>query len=359
MLERVVIMAGGTGGHVFPALAIARELQNKGVTVSWLGTQKGLEADVVPAAGIPIDWISVNGLRGNGLAGWLRAPFSLMYAAYQAWRAIQKRKPQLVIGMGGFVAGPGGLVAWLCRKPLIIHEQNAIPGLTNRLLSHIATVVFEAFPHAFPERTKAIAIGNPVRSEILQLPAPKERLRKHGNKLRLLVIGGSLGAMALNIIVPKTLKHLTQRNQIDVWHQTGKRHYESAKQNYKSYGVDGRVDAFINDMAGAYAWADLVLCRSGALTVSELAATGVGSILVPYPHAVDDHQTANAQYLVSAGAAELLSQNELNVNSLTALISKYIDNTERVLQTAEAAYSLRKSDSVDQLINKGYEVANV
>jgi len=251
------------------------------------------------------------------------------------------------------------LMAYLSKKPLLIHEQNAIPGLTNRLLGRISNKVLEAFPGSFEKSYHAVALGNPVRKSLLLVDPPEVRMENRGPGLRLLIIGGSLGAMALNIIAPKTLKKYTESGNLDVWHQTGQRHFTDTRKNYDKNHLKARVEPFIDDMAAAYCWADVVLCRSGALTVSELAAVGVGAILVPFPHAVDDHQTKNAEFLVSAGAAELLPQNELSVNTLGAILNKLIDDRTKVLKMAKAAFSKRKTDSVLQVVKYCEEVANV
>lgn len=359
MISRVLIMAGGTGGHVFPALAVAQALQDKGVTVTWLGTQRGLEADVVPNAGFAIDWISIQGLRGKGALGWLMAPAKLLRAVTQAWQVFNNRKPDAVIGLGGFVTGPGGVVAWLQRKPLVIHEQNAIPGLTNRLLAKLASRVLEAFPGSFENKVKAVWVGNPVRKELLNLAPPAERFELREGAFRLLVVGGSLGARALNEFVPAALKQVEGFLPIQVWHQTGKQLHAETVKAYEGIQCEQRIDPFINDMAEAYAWADLVICRSGALTVSELAAVGVGSILVPFPHAVDDHQTVNAKFLVDVGASILMPQSELTANGLAETLKNLFADRNRVVQMAKAAYAKRKADSVDQVIDACYEVANV
>lgn len=361
MLERVLIMAGGTGGHVFPALAVASALKEKGVEVTWLGTRNGLEADVVPKAGFEIDWIKIRGLRGNGFTGWLLAPFKLLLAGYQAGAVIKKRKPDVVVGMGGFVTGPGGFMAWLLRKPVVIHEQNAIPGMTNRLLANLSKRVLEAFPGAFASSFNALAIGNPVRSALIEQMQPSERFKTHdASKLRVLVVGGSLGARAINSVMPEVIKALNSNNiELDVWHQTGKKLFDETQAAYEKASDNVRVAPFIDDMAEAYAWADIVVCRAGALTISELAAVGVGSILVPFPHAVDDHQTKNASFLMDVGAAILLPQDKLTVETLAAKISELHANREKVLAMAEAAYSVRQTDSVDQVLKHCYEVANV
>lgn len=363
MLKRALIMAGGTGGHVFPALAVAQALKNKGVEVTWLGTRNGLEAEIVPNAGFEIDWIKIRGLRGNGIAGWLLAPFKLMLAGAQAAAVIKKRNPDVVVGMGGFVTGPGGFMAWLLKKPVVIHEQNAIPGLTNRLLANLAKRVLEAFPGAFARSVNAIAIGNPVREALVRQAEPSVRFSgRDENKIRLLVVGGSLGARAINLAMPEVIK-LLGTDKLDVWHQTGKKLLAETQAAYKKAGIDldkdARVAPFIDDMAEAYTWADVVLCRSGALTISELAAVGVGSILVPFPHAVDDHQTKNASYLVDAGAAKLLPQPRLNAENIKNELSILLQDRSAILAMAEAAYSVRQTDSVDQVLKHCYEVANV
>ena len=312
MLRRpILIMAGGTGGHVFPALAVAEQLQARGWPVVWLGTQLGLESRVVPPTGIPMYWIRVKGLRGKGALRVLTAPFMLIWALLQAVVVLLKVRPAAVLGMGGYTTGPGGLMAWLLRRPLIIHEQNSVAGMTNRWLAPLAKPVLEAFPGSLEN---AIHTGNPVRRSIAELPfhEPDPQSRRP----RLLVVGGSLGAAVLNEQVPTALAELDQQERPEIRHQTGLRLIDEARQAYKTAGVDVQLDAFIEDMSTAYQWADLVLCRAGALTVAELAAVGVASILVPYPHAVDDHQTGNARYLVDAGAAVLLPNSEVTPRRL-------------------------------------------
>ncbi len=339
---RVLIMAGGTGGHVFPALAVAEELRARGVELCWLGTARGLESRLVPEAGIELALIDVAGLRGNGLLGWLAAPLRVGRALWQALGVVRRFRPTAVLGMGGFVTGPGGVAAWLARVPLLIHEQNAIAGLTNRLLAPLARGVFAAFPHAFGRRAGVVEVGNPVRLAIATLPSPQERLRDREGALRLLVVGGSLGALALNQTVPAALALLGEAQRPQVWHQTGERTLEAAKVAYAEAGVRAEVVPFIDDMAEAYAWADLVLCRAGALTVSELAAAGVAALLVPYPHAVDDHQTHNARWLCDAGAAELLPQASLAATSLAERLCEFngASGRERLCAMAERGRAL-------------------
>ena len=362
----VLIMAGGTGGHVFPALAVADELRLRGVPVVWLGTKAGIESRLVPAAGYPIEWLSIAGLRGKNNLTLLIAPFRLVVACWQALRVLLKRKPCAVLGMGGFASGPGGLMAWLMRKPLLVHEQNAIAGLTNKILSGFATTVLQAFPNVFKQ---ARTTGNPVRQSICELDEPLKRFEKRSGeeqKLRVLVIGGSLGAVKLNQIIPQALARISVENRPDVIHQTGEKNFSSAITFYEdenvaiSDEVNGgknnknknsndssndknntiKVKAFIDDMPGVYQWADLVICRSGAMTVFELAAAGVASVLIPYPHAVDDHQTQNALYLERAGAAIIKQQSDLTADWIAELLADFSVNREKLKEMAVAARKL-------------------
>ena len=348
---RVLIMAGGTGGHVFPALAVAQHLRTHGAHVAWLGTRRGLESDVVPKAGFELHYLSIGGLRGKDVLTLLLAPFKLLLAVLQALLIVARYRPSVVLGLGGFVTGPGGVGAWLLRKPLVIHEQNAIPGMTNRWLSRIAVRVLQAFPGAFPANTGAVTTGNPLRAEIVALLPPQQRFAARDGKLRLLVLGGSLGAQALNSAVPAALALLAEADRPTVLHQAGKRHIADTQRFYKDAQMPGDVVEFIADMAQAYAWADVVLCRAGALTVSELAAAGVAAILVPYPHAVDDHQTVNASYLTSASAALLVQQPQLTATYLAELLQSFIDAgvpaRARLLRMAEAARGLAQPNATE------------
>jgi UDP-N-acetylglucosamine--N-acetylmuramyl-(pentapeptide) pyrophosphoryl-undecaprenol N-acetylglucosamine transferase len=353
----ILVMAGGTGGHVFPALALAQMLREKAIDVVWLGTQRGLEARVVPAAGIPIEWLSVGGLRGKGLLTLLAAPFRLAKALTQALRVMWRHRPVVVVGLGGFVTGPGGVAAWLTGRPLIIHEQNAIAGFTNRCLSHIAHEVLEAFPNSFGRDVKARAIGNPVRGDISAVPPPVERFAARSGVIRILVIGGSQGAARLNAVVPFALARLAGLMSFDVRHQAGERWIEAGRQSYASAGVRADVRPFIEDMAEAYGWADLVICRSGALTVSELAAVGVGAILVPFPAAVDDHQTHNAQYLVREGAAVLIADRALTPEWLADQLQQLCAGRGKLLAMAERARLLAKPHATDELAASCLELA--
>jgi UDP-N-acetylglucosamine--N-acetylmuramyl-(pentapeptide) pyrophosphoryl-undecaprenol N-acetylglucosamine transferase len=340
VVRPVLIMAGGTGGHVFPALAVAEELAARGIAVSWLGTRRGLEARVVPAAGYSLETMRVSGLRGKGLVRLLLAPFMLLIALLQALVILLRLRPRAVLGMGGFASGPGGLVAWLLRRPLLIHEQNSVAGMTNRWLAPLAQTVMEAFPGSLPAKYRPLHTGNPVRGEITRLPEPAERLAQRHAALRVLVIGGSLGAHALNTTVPAAIARLSSGNVCSVRHQTGKADVEAVRQAYAAADIDAQVSEFIDDMAAAYAWADLVICRAGALTVAELAVVGVAAILVPYPHATDDHQTGNARFLADAGAAILVPQDTLDPQRLGILLDDFATQREVLLEMACRAHSL-------------------
>ncbi|MCK4674539.1 MAG: undecaprenyldiphospho-muramoylpentapeptide beta-N-acetylglucosaminyltransferase [Gammaproteobacteria bacterium] len=346
----VLIMAGGTGGHVFPALAVADELRLRGIPVVWLGTKAGIESRLVPEAGYPIEWMSITGLRGKNTITLLFAPARLVLACWQALVVLLRRKPCVVLGMGGFASGPGGLMAWLIRKPLLVHEQNAIPGLTNKILARLASVVLQAFPGVFKQ---AITTGNPVRKSICEIKKPESRMLQSQAQdkasLRLLIIGGSLGAVKLNEVVPQALAKIESDKRPEVIHQTGLKNIESAKTLYIEAGVEAKVEAFIDDMPSAYEWADLVICRSGAMTVFELAAAGIASILIPYPHAVDDHQTFNAYYLEQAGAAVIKQQRELTADWLAEIINDFSANREKLLDMAVAARKLAVPDSAKNI----------
>jgi UDP-N-acetylglucosamine--N-acetylmuramyl-(pentapeptide) pyrophosphoryl-undecaprenol N-acetylglucosamine transferase len=345
-----LIMAGGTGGHVFPALATARVLRRRGYDVVWLGTQRGIEARLVPAEGIPVEWLSVSGLRGKGLATLLAAPFRLVTALAQALRAVRRHRPDVVLGAGGFASGPGGVAAWLLRRPLVVHEQNAVAGLTNRLLARLADRVLEGFPGSFGRGVRAERVGNPVRPEIAAVAPPARRYAGRQGRARLLVFGGSQGAARLNAVLPAALAELAPELRPEVLHQTGTRGLEETQAAYRSRGIEADVRAFIDDMAGAYGWADLSVCRSGALTVAELAAAGVPAVLVPFPSAVDDHQTRNAEYAVKAGAAILLPESTLTPMSLAAVLRDLLTaGRPRLLAMAEAARSVAITDADERL----------
>jgi UDP-N-acetylglucosamine--N-acetylmuramyl-(pentapeptide) pyrophosphoryl-undecaprenol N-acetylglucosamine transferase len=345
-MAKVIIMAGGTGGHVFPALALARLLRAQSHEVIWLGTRLGLEARVV------LEYLSVAGLRGKGMASWLTAPLTLIRALWQALRVMLRHRPRLVVGLGGFVSGPGGVAAWLTRRPVLIHEQNAIAGFTNRCLAYLARETLEAFPHSFPLGTKVKTIGNPVRQDILAVAAPVERFAARSGAIRLLVIGGSQGALRLNAVVPFALARLKDILRFEVRHQAGERGLQLTQQNYSTTAVRAEVTAFVEDMAEAYAWADLVICRSGALTIAELAAVGVAAILVPFPAAVDDHQTHNAQYLVKEGAAVLLADREFTAEVLATQLQALCSGRGKLLAMAERARLLAQPKAAQAMADR-------
>lgn len=340
MTKRIVIMAGGTGGHVFPALAVAHYLIEQQWQVSWIGTHKGMESRVIPENNIDIDWLSVNGLRGKGLIALFKMPWMLLKACLEARKILQKRKPDVVLGMGGFVAGPGGLMAKVMGIPLIIHEQNRVPGTTNRLLSSLANKVLQAFPDSFAVSKQAIFTGNPLRVAFLQ---ETEKRMNDAGVLHILVMGGSLGAQRLNEVVPEALALL---EKIEVQHQTGTAMQQQVEAVYKEQAIKAKVTDFIDDVVAAYRWADLVICRAGAMTVSEVAALGVPSILVPYPYAIDDHQTANARYLVDAGAAVLIAQQQLTARYLAEQIKDCAMQLDAMAVSARQCARLNATQNV-------------
>jgi UDP-N-acetylglucosamine--N-acetylmuramyl-(pentapeptide) pyrophosphoryl-undecaprenol N-acetylglucosamine transferase len=343
MGKRIVIMAGGTGGHVFPALAVALWLIEKGWDVSWLGTHKGLESTVVPENGIAIDWLSVSGVRGKELLSKLASGFKLVRACGQAFAILRRRKPGVVLGMGGFVAGPGGLMAKLLGIPLVIHEQNRIPGTTNRLLAKIADQVLEAFPNSFKKELNAKCTGNPLRKQFQNVSENKAPIQ--GRDLRILIIGGSQGAQVLNEVIPDALANL---RDIEVRHQTGAAMQEQVAKRYQELGKKADTTAFIQDMVSAYRWADIIICRAGAMTISEVAAMGLPAILIPLPNAIDDHQMANAKYLSDAFAGFILPQQELNAKNLLELITKAQQKLEGMANAAKQCARLDATESVAQ-----------
>jgi UDP-N-acetylglucosamine--N-acetylmuramyl-(pentapeptide) pyrophosphoryl-undecaprenol N-acetylglucosamine transferase len=331
MGKRIVIMAGGTGGHVFPALAVAQYLQQQGWQVSWMGTRKGMESRVVPQNHIEIDWLSVAGLRGKGLSAKISAVFKLLQACLEARRILKQRKPDVVLGMGGFVAAPGGLMSKLAGIPLLIHEQNRVPGTTNRLLVKFAQRVMEAFPGSFESKVNALFTGNPLREVLMDLKQKQPRVLTEQDEMRILVLGGSQGAEALNKKVPEALAGV---KNISVLHQTGTAMQQQLEKHYAKQQTKAQVKAFIDDMASAYQWADMIICRAGAMTVSEVAAAGLPAIFIPLPHAIDDHQTANARYLTEAEAGILLPQVEMNEHSLRQAIAQVRENRVAMSQAA-------------------------
>ncbi|ALQ09235.1 MULTISPECIES: undecaprenyldiphospho-muramoylpentapeptide beta-N-acetylglucosaminyltransferase [Pseudoalteromonas] len=334
MSKKLVVVAGGTGGHIFPGIAVADYLKQQGWQVSWIGTPDRMEADVVPKHNIDIDFIDVKGVRGNGIKRLVKAPFMVFNAILQARKVLKKQRPDVVLAMGGYVTGPTGIAAKSLGIPLVIHEQNAVAGMSNKLLAKCANRVLAAFPSAFAHG-QAELVGNPVRQSVIDIPK-----RDVSSPINMLVVGGSLGAQVLNQTLPEAFKVLSNTTAISVWHQTGKGHLHSVKEAYKAHSFDSNnlnVAEFIDDMDTAYAWADIVICRAGALTVSEIAAAGKMAIFVPFPHAVDDHQTANAQYLVMANGALLMPQAQFNQHSIVELLNPYLAKPILIKQMAANA----------------------
>jgi len=352
MSRSILIMAGGTGGHIFPALAVADILREQGWKVTWLGARNSMEAELVPKHGYDMAWVRFSGLRGKGLLRKLLLPFNLLIALWQSAVAIFSIRPDVVLGMGGYITIPGGMMAALLRRPLVIHEQNSIAGLSNKVLARLAQKVLSGFPDVLP---KATWCGNPVRGEIAALVEPQQRYAARSGKLNVLVVGGSLGAKAINEAVPQALARLSEEIRPNVLHQTGKQHFAAVQQLYQQCGVSVEIKPFLDDMAGSYANADLVICRAGALTVAELAAAGVASILIPFPFAVDDHQTGNARFLSERGAAILVPQSELNAEKLAQLIQEL--NREKLSAMARHARSLAKADAAVVVANVCKELA--
>ncbi len=342
--KTIMIMAGGTGGHVMPGLAVAQAMRARAWNVVWLGNPAGMEATLVPKYGIPMQWVRFGGLRGKGIVTKLMLPLNLLRAFAQSLRAVRAVRPSVVLGLGGYISFPGGMMAALLGRPLVLHEQNSVAGLANKVLSKVADRVLTAFPGTIPG---AEWCGNPVRDAIRQIPGPDERFVGRSGPLRVLVVGGSLGAQALNAAVPKALALLPRATRPTVVHQSGKANIDALRAAYRDAGVAADAVDFIDDMAGAYADADLVVCRAGAMTVSELAAVGVASVLVPFPHAVDDHQTTNAKFLADAGAAVLMPQHELTPDRLAGLIAGL--DRARLLEMATQARTLAKPDATDRV----------
>jgi len=356
--RRFLMMAGGTGGHVFPALATARALQNQGHQVYWLGARGGMEERLIGETEFPLSLIHISGLRGKRKLALLAAPFRLMRALAEAYVLLREIRPDCVVGMGGFVTGPGGIAAWLQRRPLIIHEQNAVAGMTNRWLVRFAETVLEAFPGSFGAGVVTRCTGNPVRQDMVGIVEPEQRLSGRTGAPRILVVGGSLGAQVFNQRIPQALALLPVNKRPQVWHQCGEKNLDMAREAYEQASVDVNLEAFITDMAEAYSWADLVICRAGALTVSELCAAGVGAILVPLPHAVDDHQTHNARHMVEAGAAMLVPQSKLTPDWLAETLKTLAADRDRILNMAKAARTLARPDATERVVNYCLEAAN-
>lgn len=338
----VMMLAGGTGGHVYPALALALELRERGYRLLWVGTRRGLEARVVPAAGITLHCLPMRGLRGKGVARQLWAMVLLAYSLVSSLLLLLRVRPRLVVGMGGYASFPAAVAAWLLRKPLLLQEQNAVAGSANRALAPLAGRIASGFPGVFAERATASYLGNPVRIELTDVPKQAPWQWDGVRALRVLVLGGSLGAQRLNEALPETARAFADR--CEWWHQCGVAHRISTVRQYaeQAPSVSARIEPFIEDMTGAYGWADLVICRAGALTIAELAATGRPAILVPLPHAIDDHQTANAHFLVEGGAALLLPQGDLLNGALPAQLARLLDDPTRLAAMAAASLALAR-----------------
>jgi UDP-N-acetylglucosamine--N-acetylmuramyl-(pentapeptide) pyrophosphoryl-undecaprenol N-acetylglucosamine transferase len=350
----ILVMAGGTGGHVFPALAVAEYLRNQGETIIWLGTRTGIEATVVPAANIAIEWLSVQGLRGGGIVTLILAPFSIARACWQAQKILRRHHPKAVLGMGGFASGPGGLMAWLLNIPLFLHEQNSVMGLTNRLLYRLAARNYFGFAKAASNIPRSEVIGNPVRADLIGLDSPETRfsLRDSAGRdknLNLLVIGGSLGAASLNRKLPEAIALLGKADRPQVKHQCGRKHSITCNKNYQDNLVDAEVLPFIDDMRAAYEWADLVVCRSGALTIAELAAVGIASILIPYPYAADNHQFHNACFLQSENAARVINEADLTSESLASILTHFQNNRDELIEMSVNARAQATVDATENL----------
>lgn len=335
----LLVMAGGTGGHIFPALAVAKHLERLGWNIVWLGNPDSMEARLVPQHGYEIRWMKFGALRGKGWARKLQLPINLLRGFWQAIRVLRDVKPDVVLGMGGYVTFPAGMMATLLGYPLVIHEQNSIAGLANRVLAKVADRVLSGFPKALPQATW---VGNPLRQDIAHLKPPAERLAEREGPLRVLVVGGSLGAQALNETIPKGMSLIPPESRPEILHQSGESHLEFLKRHYTVSGVEAQCVAFIDDMAATYAWADLVICRAGALTIAELASAGLPAVLVPYPHAVDDHQTENARFLVNSGGAFLMHQKDLTPEAISHL-GRY--NREQLREMAMRTFTLAKPDA--------------
>ena len=358
-MTRLLVVAAGTGGHVYPALAVAEQLRSMGVDVSWLGTAVGIESRLVPAAGFPFHVSGVAGLRGKGLARWLAAPLLLLRSAVRAIAVLARVRPHVVLGMGGYGAGPGGLMARLLGIPLVIHEQNAVPGFTNRILARFATRVLEAFPESFAPRRHAIHTGNPVRETLARSPSPEARLARRAGRLRVLVIGGSQGARALNEVVPRALATGSLAVRVSVRHQCGAANVQATRDGYAALGLEAEISGYIEDMGAAYAWTDVAVCRAGAMTVAELAAAGVASILVPFPYATDDHQSRNARWLADRGAALVLAESSLDADALAAALGALDGDRHRVESMSRAAYDAAVRDATQRVAARCLEVARV
>ncbi len=348
-MKRILIMAGGTGGHIFPALVVARALTQNGIEVEWLGTSGLLEQEIVSPE-FKLHPLQMRGLRRKSVLQKLCIPWHLLCSILRSMRIIYRFKPNVIIGMGGYVAAPGGIAAWLMRVPLIIHEQNSIAGFTNRSLAKIACTVLQAFPKTFPQKPNVKTTGNPVRQELLQVPQPRERFGGRMGPLRILILGGSQGAKAINETVLSMLQGYEHLEQLEIQHQTGRNHFASVNAAYRHLTVVAKVYPFIDDVLSAYCWADLVICRAGALTVTEIAAVGVASIFVPYPYAVDNHQLHNSRFLEQVGAAVIVPQQQFTPEKLTHLLQELLNNRDRLVAMAECAREMVRPNATEQVI---------
>jgi UDP-N-acetylglucosamine--N-acetylmuramyl-(pentapeptide) pyrophosphoryl-undecaprenol N-acetylglucosamine transferase len=345
----LLVMAGGTGGHIFPGIAVADELKAQGWHIHWLGTAARMEAKLVPQNGYDISFINIAGLRNKNWQTWLQLPFKLIMSVYQSIQVIREVNPDVVLGMGGYASAPGGVAAWLMRKPLVLHEQNAVAGMSNRFLAKIASKVLSAFPGAFKASINYEVLGNPLRSDIIAIK--NEVPHEPASSKKVLVVGGSLGAKILNDVVPQAMKQIRMQ-KINVWHQTGANNQQNVFDSYQEYGVPAervKVSEFIEDMAEAYQWADVVICRSGALTVSELAMAAKPAVFIPLPHAVDDHQTKNAMYLVERGAAKLIAQKEFNGTTLAQMLNSLFISDKVVQSMSKAAHDAAHADATKRV----------
>ena len=348
-MKKLMIIAGGTGGHIFPALTVADHCYAQGVSIYWLGATGGMEEKLVSPQ-YHLQTIEIAGLRGKRKLDLLLAPWKITRAIYQAIRVLRRVKPDVVLGMGGFVSGPGGVAAWLLRIPLVVHEQNSVVGLTNRWLAYFSQVTLQAFPDVFPASVQAKTVGNPVRQDIASAPGPLERFKYPRGPFRILVLGGSRGASAVNSLVCEVFRSWGSDEKPLIWHQTGESEFDHVVETYQQHAPLAVVESFIDDMASAYAWADVVIARSGALTIAELAALGVASILIPFPHAVDDHQFKNAQWLVQQGAAKVFRQETLTACQLRSVLLELESQPEKRLEMAETAYRMGVAASGAKII---------
>lgn len=352
MTPHLMIMAGGTGGHVFPALAVAKHLRDTGVKITWLGTRKGLEATVIPANDIAIEWVSVEGLRGKGSLSLLLAPFKLMRAMWQSAVAIRKIQPDCILGMGGFVSGPGGLMARLLGKPLVVHEQNAVAGLTNKYLAKVANTVMTGFPNVKDLPSSAQWLGNPVRKDITS------EYSNESDKVNVLIIGGSQGAHSFNAKLPAVFNALNDSN-LSIWHQSGRARADQVEAAYAAQSIPAKVTEFIDDMASAYAWADLLVCRAGAMTIAECCAAAKPALLVPYPFSAGDHQVFNAQTLVKVGAAEMFDNSQIESPEFRASLATLVNDKANLKRMGQQSYSLHKPNALDDVAQVCQEFLNV